>query len=155
PVARSDAQMAYYPGNGGQLLLFSGNSGGIGVGDTWNWDGTNWNQLSPPTSPPPTMNATLDYDPTNNALILFGGYKLDGTGDSADTWKWDGTTWTQLALAPAPNPGRRDAPGSAFDIKHNILVVYGGQHAGTIGDTWTWDGATWSQAYGVPYPSPR
>ena len=47
------------------------------------------------------------YDPIRAETVLFGGQ--DGTQDRADTWRWNGTTWTQAA--PATSPPQR-APGA-------------------------------------------
>jgi hypothetical protein len=133
---------------GNQIVLF-GNVGG--PTDTWLFDGTAWTKSSAtgPTGDPAGLSdsrgfqtmATLD-----NRVILFGG-EQDANHILADTWSFDGTSWTQVPTAHSP-AARFHAGMTAFDGK---LVLYGG--AGAIpngapfyGDTWTFDGTDWTQA---------
>jgi hypothetical protein len=78
-----------------QLLLFGGGTShtptALGYhGDTWVWDGSNWTQLHPVTSPPARQNPDMVYDAARQQIVLYGGY--DGQYLS-DTWTWNGTTW--------------------------------------------------------------
>ena len=66
PSARSQAAMTYDVATG-QTLLFGGTTtttyrSGANVADTWTWDGSNWRQLHPSVSPPPTAGAAMAYD---------------------------------------------------------------------------------------------
>jgi len=39
--------------------------------------------------------------PVGGELLLFGGYDQEGTnpsGSFADTWTWNGSAWTQVAV---------------------------------------------------------
>jgi N-acetylneuraminic acid mutarotase len=69
--------------------------------DTWEWDGTNWSKITTTTTPPARENGFLDWDPSRNALTLFGGYS--GFYHS-DVWTYQNGTWTLLKEAPV---GRR------------------------------------------------
>jgi hypothetical protein len=93
--------------------------------------------------------------------VLFGGI-TGGVGPAptmpfGDTWTWNGSTWTQLAVT-GPSP-REHAAASTLD---GVTVLFGGSHTSTdsqdqnipLGDTWTWDGASWTQYNGTG-PSPR
>src|ERR1035438_5569144 len=73
--------------------------------DTWTWDGSNWTQKSPQTSPPGRTYAAMAYDSARGQAVLFGG---NGSGNPylGDTWVWDGSNWTQESLQNGP-PGRR------------------------------------------------
>jgi hypothetical protein len=114
PPALSAASFAYDPA-AGELLMFGG---GRFVGDTqdfssgtWAWDGSNWLQLSPTTSPAARSAAAMAYDPATNELVLFGGGGANG--DFADTWAYlapgaaatepQATTTTTVA-APSTTP---------------------------------------------------
>lgn len=71
PPEREGASMAY-DSHTGQLLLFGGAgglSGNTQFGDLWSWDGTNWKQLHPASSPPP--DGLLAYDTTTGQLVFF------------------------------------------------------------------------------------
>jgi hypothetical protein len=74
---------------------------------------------------------------------LFGGYR--GQHTSADTWEWDGITWTELHPASSPSP--RGTAAAAYDRAHHEVVLFGGydDNATKLTDTWVWDGTTWTQ----------
>ncbi len=54
---------------------------------TWSYDGSDWSLLSPTTSPSPRYCASSVYDPTNESILLFGGYDRYGNV-LTDTWKF-------------------------------------------------------------------
>ena len=60
------------------------------------------------------------------------------TGAAADTWSWDGTTWTQQA--PAASPPARFLSPMAYDAATGTMVLFGGltQSSNALHDTWTW-----------------
>src|SRR5204862_106543 len=75
-----------------RVVVFGGYSNNGGVrNDTWEWDGTTWQQASPATSPPKREGAGMAYDAARKRVVLFGG--RTGATLFADTWEWDGTTW--------------------------------------------------------------
>ena len=54
PTARSDAAMAY-DRQRQVIVLFGGStSGATSFADTWEWDGVQWTQITPTSSPPAT-----------------------------------------------------------------------------------------------------
>jgi hypothetical protein len=85
----------------------------------------------------------LAYDPATVQLLLFGG--SNGTND---TWKWTGTSWTQLS--PATSPKARVDASMAYDPATRRLVLFGGHGFkeqngnGILDDTWNWIGTTWA-----------
>ena len=85
--------MAY--DNSRRVSVLFGGSGNTGSSSsTWEWDGTNWTQKSPATSPPARLWAAMTYDSARSRMVLFGG---DGpNGLLGDTWTYDGSTWTQM-----------------------------------------------------------
>ena len=46
---------------------------GTNFNDTWAWDGLNWTQLSPTTSPAVRQFAGMAYDPIRDRTVLYGG----------------------------------------------------------------------------------
>src|SRR5439155_1054868 len=68
---------------------------------TWEWDGTDWTQASPSTSPVLRDNAAMTYDSARGVTVLFGGFSPIGYRLS-DTWEWDGQNWTQRSAANTP-----------------------------------------------------
>jgi hypothetical protein len=136
PSTRESAAMAYDAANE-QLILF----GGLTVkglvptdlNDTWAWDGTDWKELTPPHSPPARAYASMAYDAEAERLILFGGYRQDGT-TLGDTWAWDGTDWEELTYPTSP-PARSVA-SMAYDAADERMILFGGSGVDTFDDTW-------------------
>lgn len=151
PSARYRSQMAY-DSRRNVVVLFSGNVCTAvtcsSPGDTWEWDGTNWTQLSPLVAPPGRYSSALAYDPTRQRIVLFGGRDNNLPKTYADTWEWDGTNWT--LMSPATAPSAREDHALAFDGSR--VVLFGG--SGNA-DTWLWDGSVWTTASPATVPSAR
>src|SRR5260370_15477329 len=88
--------------------------------------------MAPEASPPPLAAHAMAYDSARGVSVLFGGSSTIG-GLSSATWEWDGTNWTQRAIATSP-PARVWA-GVAFDSVRNRIVLVGGDGHGMLGDT--------------------
>jgi len=160
PSARSNPAMAYDPATK-QLLLFGGSTGASFLGDTWSWDGSAWQQLSPAASPPARGYASLAYDPATKQLLLFGGSSSGNNGNWLnDTWSWDGSAWRQLS--PAASPPARSYASLAYNPATGKLLLFGGYgpnnpttNSQLLGDTWSWDGSAWQQLSPTASPSAR
>jgi hypothetical protein len=139
----------------GQLVLFAGaGTNGI-LDDTWTWDGSTWTEQSPATSPPALYYASMAYDQATGQLVLFGGFGSGANGVLAQTWTWDGSTWTQQSPAISPPPS--EMASMAYDPATGQLVLFGGVgqgQTGIMGDTWIWDGTTWTQQSPATSPPP-
>ena len=90
----------------------------------------------------------MAYDSATGNVVLFGGYGKTGyinnVGYLADTWAWNGTTWTQQSPVTSPPP--RESASMAYDTVTGNLVLFGGLSAGgSLADTWVWNGTTWTQ----------
>jgi hypothetical protein len=105
------------------------------LADTWEWDGNDWLQRTPVTSPPARMNHALAFDLARSRTVLFGGETWTPQY-FADTWEWNGTDWTRRA--PAQSPPARFNHAMAYDSARARTVMFGG--AGT----WEWKGTTWT-----------
>jgi len=102
----------------------------------------------------------MTFDAAQNVVVLFGGYS---PGLLNDTWKWEGTAWTQVTTTTPPSP--RSWPAMAYDPATSRIVVYGGNlvptTCGTNTDqTWELDlstnpAATWTQITTITQPSAR
>jgi N-acetylneuraminic acid mutarotase len=143
PSARYAPAMAYDP-DIGKVVIFGGlsNDPHTLYGDTWTWDGSTWEQLSPAASPPARADASLAYDPATSQLVLFGG--VDTTYLS-ETWTFDGSTWTKHTTPP---PAANCSGPIAWDAATNQLLLFAGQ-----GGTWSWDGDAWTRL--LPTTSPN
>jgi hypothetical protein len=157
PSGRYDDVMVYDPAHGNIMLFggfgFTGAFGGgtADLGDTWLWNGTNWIQQSPDTSPSPREGAVAAYSPATKSVILFGG-KDDGV-IMDDTWSWDGSNWTQLDEPTAPT--QRTGAAMTFDEARQNVVLYGGfDGANSLSDTWRFDASGWTNTNAAPGPGP-
>lgn len=151
PAARAEAVMAFDPRRR-KLVLFGGYSTTDGrqtrFGDTWEWDGRGWSQVSQ-TGPTPRNGSTMVFYPPRGVSILFGG--SDGVA-SGETWSWDGRTWTRdSALTSEP----RYNTVMWYDPVTEHLFRFGGWYdRRRWDDTWEYDGLRWSRLT-VRGPSPR
>jgi hypothetical protein len=83
--------------------------------------------------------ATLGYN-----VVLFGGefYKAGYELAPAETWIWNGTTWSSYTGTPQPS-ARYYASMATFG---NEVLLFGGFNGSTaLGDTWVWNGSGWAQ----------
>jgi hypothetical protein len=131
---------------------------------TWQWNGTDWNELDTGIAPEFVTasiavhgNARLTPLPDGAGLLFYswavydgscppdfppshatcgGGPDPNGTRDS-QTWTWDGTRWTQQHPTRAP-------------VAVQLVATPGAGSAPTIfasdGATWRWTGSNWDQA---------
>jgi hypothetical protein len=162
PGARAGHAMAF-DARRGRAVLFGGERGATLLGDTWEWDGSQWTRAcgSAPcatTAPPARFAAAMAYDSQRGVSVLFGGQSQ--TGALADTWEWDGTSWRNAcASGCSPAPAAVSGHAMAYDPAHGS-VLFGGTSCAEGGvcalsnATWTWDGAQWT-AHGSGGPSAR
>jgi len=138
----------------GRLVLFGG-SVGPELDETWEHDGSQWEQKFPQQRPEARTLFAMAYDPIRRRTVVFGGLGRGGfTNPLYDTWTWDGTTWTQM---PAYGPSPRTHPNMAWDQSIGHLVLFGGVGGNlqALNDTWTWNGTAWLTVYPPVSPSPR
>jgi hypothetical protein len=106
-----------------------------------------WEQKEPKTAPPPRSGLAMAYDSLRGVSVMFGG-----SGPLADTWEWDGETWTaRCATSPCDTagmlPAARSGHSMAFDAAHAQTLLFGGDTAPDTetNDTWQWDGTSWKE----------
>lgn len=146
PSPRSAYGMAYDEERD-RVVLFGGGNNVDVFGDTWEFDGTSWEQRSPSTEPMPRYHPRMVYDPIGKRSLLFGGNHLEPFND---LWAWDGTDWTEVTPdgdAPAP----RNRAAATWDEKRHRMLIYGGtttyppfiDETNTFADMWAYDGESW------------
>ncbi len=134
PDGRANHAMAYDTARE-RIVLFGGFGQFNRLGDTWEWNGADWNDVTPSAeSPSPRTNHAMVYDEGLELVILFGGN--DDDGELLDeTWTWDGVRWRKLELDERPPPRHRHA--MAYDRERAQIVLFGGDDDnGPVGDTW-------------------
>jgi formylglycine-generating enzyme required for sulfatase activity len=127
-----------------RAVMFGGFVPGTGlVNETWEWDGSNWNLRSPATAPTVRAAFTMAYDSWRQRVVMFGGFQGSASSPTAvgDTWTWDGSNWSQLAIA---GPSPRGLATMSFDAARGQMILFGGDNGTTtFSDTWTFDGTAW------------
>jgi hypothetical protein len=124
--------------------------------DTWEWDGTNWTDVTPSSGGPSArLGQAMAYDATRGVTLLYGGIDCRSATYQDDTWEWTGTGWTRLQVS---GPPARANTALAHDPVRGVLVLFGGDapamsaacpatdgYSGFVcDDTWEWDGTAWS-----------
>lgn len=145
PPVRTQAGMCYDEQRG-VMVLFGGLVGSIWgptvyLGDTWEFDGSSWRQVTTSGQAPTPRSASLAYDSVRGVVVLFGG--TGGTGLLTDTWEYDGTGWTQRSTSTVP-PARHDYR-IVFDRRRSRMVIHPGYILGQTlpFETWEFDGVDW------------
>lgn len=153
PEARYSCAGAY-DARRGRFVIFGGSRWNKPIaGDTWEWDGAAWHDVTPPdVSPAARTDHAMVYDSLRGRVVLFGGSSLGN-----DLWEWDGASWKDVT-PPGPGPGARSGHAMAFDAARGRLVLFGGHTwspAQNVNDTWEWDGASWTSLTPARSPSAR
>lgn len=142
PSARRGGVMAYDNATA-SIVLYGGEGASSVLGDTWTFSPKSkvWTQQfagGGTTSPPALEFATGAYDSDSKQIVLFGGMDSGGIIEN-NTWRYDGTLWTQATGIASPHglmeasmdffsssmPG---APGGS--VAADGAVIYGGSSAG-------------------------
>jgi len=109
------------------------------------------------TTPLRCANSFMVQRGSSEVVLLDTGAYPGVSNFLNETWKWNGTDWTNtgttLIDANGPLPGRINHV-MAYD-GYNVML-FGGQGGsslvGTLNDTWTWNGTAWSKK--APTTSP-
>jgi hypothetical protein len=119
--------------------------------DVWEWDGTNWTQITPPSSPTARIAPVMCYDGARGEVLMLGGSTFnpeppDYYGSRKILWGWDGTQWTQRGLVPGGSAEPYIGGGHAFgfDPVRGVAVLFGhfGDNAYPV---WEWNGTLWTK----------
>ena len=150
PSHRQFAAMSSCPDERG-VLLFGGH-GGEGkpqhLGDTWIFDGENWQELGR-SQYPNYVHQAMATDLQSGHVIVSGGiaagpktligvFLLRDRRESPladDTWIFDGENWQEIHPPISPSP--RQGACITYDSMKGKIVLFGGKDAnGYLNDTW-------------------
>ncbi len=160
PPARHSAMMAF-DWQRNRVVLTGGQGGcqpacGINYDDTYEWDGTQWTRNFAAT--PRLTAAGMVYDPVNSSCVVFGGTAIipqHSGWNSAETYGFDGTSWTTLAASAMPPA--RNADALCYDEARAETVWFGTTESTNPGvaGTFTFDGTTWQRRTPLVTPPAR
>jgi hypothetical protein len=158
PQRRHSHAMAY-DSRRGRVVLFGGNSSIATappeLGDTWEYDGSQWIPFPVNIHPSPRFAHAMAFDSLNEQTVLFGGFAAGKF--LGETWTWDGERWV---LAAEEGPLDRASHAMAYDSGCSRVVLFGGMGLSAaggpmvLGDTWEWEGRAWNRMSDTG-PSPR
>jgi hypothetical protein len=141
PVGRQHANLVY-DSRRGRTVLFGGTDGASSqfFGDTWEWNGSVWTNVTSAVNPPARAWHSMTYDSGRGRTVLFGGYNGSQLGD---TWEWDGSSWTQVFTTSSPPA--RSSGAIAYDPTSRRVVLFAGSYGWPNGldDLWHYDGTNW------------
>jgi hypothetical protein len=151
PGPRSLSAVAYDSARQ-RTVLFGGLSEWLGASyayknDTWEWNGQDWIEMHPQTTPLPRAGHAMAYDEKRGVVVLFGGQdKSSNKSMFSDTWEWDGKDWHQM---PYSYPAGRRGAQLFYDRETQKVILTGGFYYNSedtpvrLDDSWAWDGETW------------
>ncbi len=117
-----------------ELVVFGGSSASQTLGDTYVLQGSTWSLRSTPNAPTARHEARMAFDSACGRAILVGGADFAFASNYADSWAWDGTTWSQTQGAA---PSGRHGSAVVYDAQRAKAVMFGGRDAaGFFADTW-------------------
>ncbi|HEX7837549.1 MAG TPA: kelch repeat-containing protein [Kofleriaceae bacterium] len=126
-------------------------------GDTWEWDGAQWEMKVETAAPQARFWPAMTYDIVRQRVVLFGGSSNGpDIADSSTTWTWDGGHW--IDEATRGRPPARSHHAMVYETRSTTTMMFGGLDgagARCLDDTWTWDGSAWRQAEPTRSPPPR
>src|SRR6185312_4804107 len=135
--------------------LGSSSSASDALNDEWAWStsGGSWsnqNSLGLATVPSKRYEAAIDYDAAHAGVFLFGGTS-SGTSWLTDTWKWNGSAWSQVT-ASGSSPSLTGPGTMAYDSILGLSILFFGP---TTPQTWTWNASAWTNATSTAIPTGR
>jgi hypothetical protein len=118
------------------------------LGETWEYDGNDWQQVTPPHAPPPRLLPLMVHDPRRGRTVLFGGTTVVNAL-MHDTWEYDGSDWTPVATPTTPNV---QGDAMVLDANRDRVVMLGESYG--VGSLWSYDGADWTQTWSAQLAAP-
>lgn len=120
-----------------RVVMWGGSSrqssavGAVSHFETWEWDGSNWTQITTANTPTANTFMGLVYDPRRERVVCYGGI-VSGSG-IGEVWEYDGNDWTQRTLVGTPLVvGHTDG---YFDAALGRVVNFGGATVGNRSTT--------------------
>ncbi|HSW60708.1 MAG TPA: kelch repeat-containing protein, partial [bacterium] len=169
PGLRYGHSMAYNSTTG-NIMLFGGydhyeHPSGYFYDDTWEWNGSVWEQKTSADTPSARYRHAMAYDSSRDIVVLFGGVGFSMSNQ--DTWEWNGTNWVQrtgntcsgincYVCAESTCPSLYEQAAMVFDKKSGKTLLFGGRnYDGSNDETWEWDGIIWNKLDPENKPSAR
>ncbi|HEY4057948.1 MAG TPA: myxococcus cysteine-rich repeat containing protein [Kofleriaceae bacterium] len=142
-ISSFDSAAAYDRARNRILLVVEHTSNGVTNVETWESVAKKWKRREPQTSPRVLNDHSsgwlMSYDSARARMVLF---TTPSDISAAETWEWDGVTWTDMHPAHQP-------PVLGSTSVNYAAMAYDEQRAETViagyGQTWIWNGVDWTR----------
>ncbi|MBI4712807.1 MAG: hypothetical protein HY762_05855 [Planctomycetes bacterium] len=92
--------------------------------ETWEWDGTNWAEITPATKPQERYNLAMAYDSYRQRIVMYGGIHIpDGLDYNYLVWEYDGTNWTGVPHQTRPGD-RSFGTSMIYDSLRKRVIMF-------------------------------
>lgn len=137
PPPREDMALAFDAALN-RTVLFGGYDANTDTlyGDTWEYDGLDWRQVTTTSSPSPRFRMSSIYDTTRKRVLVYGGF--DGINVSTATFEYAGGAWNIVTVG-AGSPFSTEMY-SGYDNQRRKFVTFGGVGAAFNNETWEFTG---------------
>jgi hypothetical protein len=150
PPARASAALACDRSRG-VVVLFGGEGPSAGsslpglLDDTWEWNGSTWQQQQVIFHPSARSRHAMGCDDSRQRVVLFGGY--DGTGVLNDVWEYDGS-WHPITPAGLLPPASSLGCLVPDPVSTELVLLF----SGDINTGFRWNGVRWQRYADLPTP---
>lgn len=131
------------------LVLFGGGDTSRDYNDTWVFQNHAWRRLTTSSAPPERRTYQMAWDPTLNAIYLFGGfckYCAASGVPKNDSWTFVGGVWTNITSRVTSAPATLGY--MAWDAADGYMLGFGDLASGCIATgtnvTFAFDGGQWT-----------
>ncbi len=160
PPALGGAGLAFdpEPEENGSVLFGGCVAGFLGLlfcdNETWVWQAYGgWVNLTPSVVPPSRGFAQMAYDPSDEAVVLFGGLQV--LTIYSDTWElYSGQWWN---VTPKVSPAGRTYGGMVELPDDSGVMMFGGlnESGDFVADSWTYYDGVWEEDAPTAVPPAR
>jgi len=151
PDCVNDAGLVYQAHDPKVLVLYAGTcTSSNTLSNTYEWDGTNWNLVTPPSGTFRLTGEAIAYDAARRTTTIFGGTEAFSV-PLGDTYTYHQGVWN-TPTDPLISPSPRSLFAFATDPVNGVIWMIGGMDASaTLDDIWKYSNGTWQE---VTFDSP-
>lgn len=150
PDGRFNAMVTYIPERH-ELFMYGGMASNDRVSDTWILDlaTMEWTELDPADQPSPRSDSSVSYDPENDVVILFSGYRRDEV-KTQQTWVYSFEEENWVEMFPENPPLHQYGHYMMYVPETGQHLMYPGHWSVVSGTTMTshgYGGNIWEYKY--------
>lgn len=167
PPLRFNSMVTYIPSRH-QMFLFGGFANTGRMDDTWVYDfeSSTWTELHPRDSPSPRSDSSIAYDPENDVIVLFSGYRQDEV-KTRETWVYSFEDNNWIRRNSENTPLHQYGHYMIYALETGQLLMYPGHWSivsggvtvnhGYGGNIWEYDsnGDQWTEHESTSIPPRR